>query len=124
MIKVTPLVMDEPANYDVRAEMMWAGSLAHNNLLSTGRIGDWASHMIEQELSAIYDVAHGAGLAVVFPAWMKYTLQQNLRRFIQFAVRVWEVEYDFEDPEQTAREGIRRLENFTGGLVCRLDWRS
>ena len=112
MINNTPIAIAQPDNYNARAEMMWAGTLAHNDLLSTGRLGDWASHMIEQELSAIYDVAHGAGLAVVFPAWMKYTLGRNLEKFVQFAVRVWGVEYDFEDPERTAREGIRRLEDF------------
>ncbi|HBF38530.1 MAG TPA: NADH-dependent alcohol dehydrogenase, partial [Firmicutes bacterium] len=112
MIKTTPIALNNPENYDARAEMMWTSTLAHNDLLSTGRIGDWASHMIEQELSAIYDVAHGAGLAVIFPAWMKYTLHRNLERFIQFAVRVWDVEYDFENPEWTALEGIHRLENF------------
>ncbi|HBF38006.1 MAG TPA: NADH-dependent alcohol dehydrogenase, partial [Firmicutes bacterium] len=95
MIKTTPIALNNPENYDARAEMMWTSTLAHNDLLSTGRIGDWASHMIEQELSAVYDVAHGAGLAVIFPAWMKYTLHRNLERFIQFAVRVWDVEYDF-----------------------------
>jgi alcohol dehydrogenase YqhD (iron-dependent ADH family) len=112
MIKATPLALKNPDNYDARAEIMWTGTLAHNDLLGTGRIGDWASHLIEQELSAIYDVAHGAGLAVILPAFMKYTLHQNLQRFVQFAVRVWDVEYDFENPEQTALEGINRLENF------------
>lgn len=112
MIKNTPIALAEPDNYDARAEMMWAGTLAHNDLLSTGRAGDWATHMIEQEVSAIYDVAHGAGLAVIFPAWMKYMLSRNLWRFVQFAVRVWDVEMDFDDPTQTALEGIRRLEAF------------
>lgn len=112
MIKNTPIAIAQPDNYDARAEMMWAGTLAHNDLLSAGRLGDWAAHLIEQELSAIYDVAHGAGLAVIFPAWMKYTLRRNRDKFAQFAVRVWGVEYDFEDPERTAREGIHRLEEF------------
>ncbi len=112
MIVNTPIAIAQPDNYDARAEMMWAGTLAHNDLLSTGRLGDWAPHMIEQELSAIYDVAHGAGLAVIFPAWMKYMLHRNMEKFTQFAVRVWDVEYDFEDPERTAMEGIKRLEDF------------
>ncbi len=112
MIRNTPIALNDPRNYDARAEMMWASTLAHNDLLSTGRVGDWASHMIEQELSAIYDVAHGAGLAVVFPAWMKFTFHRNLDKFVQFAVRVWDVEYDFDNPERTAREGIQRLEAF------------
>jgi alcohol dehydrogenase YqhD (iron-dependent ADH family) len=112
IIKNAPVALAEPDNYAARAEMMWTGTLAHNNLLGTGRVGDWAAHMIEQSISALYDVAHGAGLAVVFPAWMKYTLQRNMTRLIQFAVRVWDVEYDFQNPEQTALEGIRRLESF------------
>ena len=112
MINNTAIALARPDDYNARAEMMWAGTLAHNGLLNTGRLGDWASHMIEQELSAIYDVAHGAGLAVIFPAWMKYTFQRNLAKFAQFAVRVWGVEYDFEAPERTAREGIQRLEDF------------
>jgi alcohol dehydrogenase YqhD (iron-dependent ADH family) len=108
----TLIAMDQPENYDARAEIMWAGTLAHNNILGTGRLGDWAAHMIEQELSASYDVAHGAGLAVIFPAWMKYMLKRNLTHFIKFAVRVWDVEYNFDNPEQTALEGIYRLEAF------------
>lgn len=112
MIRNTLIAIKEPDNYAARAEMMWAGTLAHNDLLGTGRIGDWAAHMIEQEISAIYDVAHGAGLAVVIPAWMKYTFKRNLNMFIKFAVRVWDVDYDFDQPERTAWEGIRRLEHF------------
>ena len=112
IIKHVPIVLDEPENYNARAEIMWAGTLAHNDLVGTGRIGDWASHMIEHELSAIYDIAHGAGLAVVFPAWMKYVYRHDIQRFVQFATRVWNVEQDFADPERTALEGIRRTEEF------------
>ena len=122
IIKHTPLVLSEPEHYDARAEIMWASTLAHNNLLNTGRTGDWASHQIEHELSGIYDVPHGAGLAVVFPAWMKYVYQHDLQRFVQFAVRVWNVEQDFFNPERTALEGIRRMEEFfqSIGLPIRL----
>lgn len=122
IIKHVPVVLEEPDNYDARAEIMWASTLAHNDLLGTGRIGDWSSHMIEHELSGIYDVAHGAGLAVVFPAWMKYVYKHNVNRFVQFAVRVWNVEQSFEDPERTALEGIHRLESFfkSIGLPTRL----
>jgi alcohol dehydrogenase YqhD (iron-dependent ADH family) len=107
-----PIVLEEPSNYDARAEIMWTGTLAHNGLLSTGRIGDWASHAIEHELSGEYDVAHGAGLSVVFPAWMKYVYKQRLPQFIRFAMRVWDVEYDHECPERTALEGILRMKTF------------
>lgn len=105
-------VLAQPDNYDAWAEIMWAGTVAHNNLLNTGRVGDWASHDIEHELSGIYDIAHGAGLAVVFPAWMKYVYKHDIRRFAQFAARVWNVDNSVWDPEKTALEGIRRLEGF------------
>jgi alcohol dehydrogenase len=112
IIANAPRVLREPENYDARAEVMWAGSVAHNDLLGTGRIGDWGSHMIEHELSGIYDVTHGAGLAVVFPAWMKYVYTHDIARFTQFASRVWNVEIDFAHPDRTAIEGIARLEGF------------
>jgi alcohol dehydrogenase YqhD (iron-dependent ADH family) len=112
VIKNAPLALARPDDYDARAELLWAGTLAHNDLLGTGRVGDWAAHGIEHELSVINDVAHGAGLAVVFPALIKYTLKRNLEKYAQFAVRVWDVEFDFTKPEQTALEGIRRLEDF------------
>jgi len=107
-----PQVLANQKDYDAWAEFMWAGTIAHNNLLNTGRIGDWGSHDIEHEISGIYDVAHGAGLAVVFPAWMKHVLKHDVDRFAQWAVRVWNVDMDYFDPEATAREGIRRLEDF------------
>jgi alcohol dehydrogenase len=110
------LALADPHDYDARAELMWAGALAHNNLLGTGREGDWASHMIEHELSGFYDVAHGAGLAVVFPAWMRHVYRENLGRFVQFAVRVWDVDFPFENQERIALEGIRRLTSFFGEL--------
>jgi alcohol dehydrogenase YqhD (iron-dependent ADH family) len=122
VIDNVPTALREPQNYDARAEIMWAGAIAHNDLLGTGRIGDWASHMIEHELSAMNDVAHGAGLAIVFPAWMKYVCKHDIQSFVRFAVRVWNVEERFHDPEKTALEGIRRLESFfeSIGLPTRL----
>jgi hypothetical protein len=116
VIAVAPRLMADSADYDAWAEVMWAGSIAHNNLLDRGRIGDWASHDIEHELSGIYDIAHGAGLAAIFPAWMKYTLSHDVARFAQFAARVWGVEPDFLDEEAVAREGIARLEAFWKGI--------
>ena len=105
-------VMKEPENYSARAEVMWAGSIAHNDLLGTGRAGDFASHMIEHELSALYDIAHGAGLSIIFPAWMKYVYKYNLPRFAQFAARVWNVDDNFFSMEQMALEAIKRLTDF------------
>lgn len=116
VIKNIAIVLENPEDYDARAEIMWAGTIAHNDLLGTGRISDWASHSIEHELSAIYDVPHGAGLAVVFPAWMKYVYKRNINRFGQFAVRVWNVEQDFELPERVVSEGIKRTRDFFRGI--------
>ncbi len=112
IIRSAPIALEHPADYDARAQIMWAGTIAHNDLLGTGRVSDWATHQIEHELSGIYDVAHGAGLAVLFPAWMRHVMSADVRRFAQFASRVWDVEYDFADPERTAREGIARLTAF------------
>jgi alcohol dehydrogenase YqhD (iron-dependent ADH family) len=91
---------------------MWAGALAHNDLLGTGRKGDWASHMIEHELSGIYDVAHGAGLAVIFPAWMEYVYKEDLNRFVQYAVRVWGIDDFFNEPPRIALESVARTRDF------------
>lgn len=117
VIHNAPVTLAEPTNYDARAEITWAGSLAHNTLLQTGRIGDWASHKLEHELSALYDIAHGAGLAIVFPAWMKYTLPRGgAKKLAQFTTRVFGVPEDFGSEEEIAAEGIRRLEDFYRSL--------
>ncbi len=112
IINNAPVVLEEPENYAARSEIMWSGTIAHNDLLGTGRIGDWGSHDIEHEISGIYDIAHGAGLAVVFPAWMKYVYKHDVNRFVQFANRVWNVEVDLNDLENTALAGIRKTEEF------------
>ncbi len=112
IIKNVPQVLENNEDYAARAEVMWAGTIAHNDLLGTGREEDWSSHGMEHELSGIYDVAHGAGLAVVFPAWMNYVYQHDLERFAQFAVRVWDVDPDFKDLEWTARQGIKKTKEF------------
>ncbi len=102
----------EPLNYEARANVMWAGTMAHTNSCGVGRSQDWSSHCIEHELSALYDCAHGAGLAVTMPAVFKYVLKHNVMRFAQAAVRVWGCEMNFEDPEKTALEGIEAFRNF------------
>ena len=112
MIKETPCVIANPENYDARANIMWAGTVAHTNIVGVGREQDWNSHGIEHELSALYDCAHGAGLAVIMPAWMEFVYQHNVLRFAQVAVRVWGCQMDFENPENTAREGIKRFRHF------------
>lgn len=112
MIKETPRVIADPDNYQARANIMWAGTVAHNNIVGVGREQDWNSHRIEHELSALYDCAHGAGLAVIMPAWMEFVLPQHPMRLAQAAVRVWGCEMDFENPENTAKEGILRFRKF------------
>lgn len=116
-------LMRDSQDYDAWAEIMLTGTLAHNGLLGTGRTEDWGSHRIEHELSAIYDVPHGAGLAVVFPAWIKYVWRENPAMFLQFAVKVMDVDPSFRDQEGAILEGVRRLEAFykTMELPTRLD---
>ena len=116
IINNASIVMAKPRDYEARAEIMWAGSVAHCNLLNTGRIGDWACHMIEHELSAINDVAHGAGLAILVPNWMKYCYKHDPQRFVQFAVRVLGVEENFHDPEQTILRGIDAMRSFFNSI--------
>lgn len=112
MIHETPRVMSEPGNYEARANIMWAGMLAHNNICGVGRVQDWASHHIEHELSALYDVTHGAGLAVITPLWMRYVWKTNPHKLVMFAERVWDIPPDVEHPEETALRGIERFEAF------------
>ncbi|MBE5832153.1 MAG: iron-containing alcohol dehydrogenase [Butyrivibrio sp.] len=112
MIHEGPRVIENPNNYEARANIMWAGMMAHNNSCGVGRSQDWNSHNIEHELSALYDCAHGAGLAVTMPAVFKYVYKHDVMRFAKLAVRVWGCQMDYEDPERTALEGIRQLEHF------------
>ncbi|MCR5529265.1 MAG: iron-containing alcohol dehydrogenase [Saccharofermentans sp.] len=102
----------DPSDYEARANIMWAGTMAHTNSCGVGRSQDWNSHVIEHELSALYDCAHGAGLAVTMPVVFKYVMKHNVMRFAQAAVRVWGCEMNFEDPEKTALEGIEAFRNF------------
>ena len=112
IMKNALILMEDPQDYDARAEIMWASTLAHNDLVGTGRSQDWASHMIGHELSAMYDSTHGATLSVITPAWARYVYKENLSRFVQFAMRVFDIEYDIDDEERTALEGIRSLSQF------------
>ena len=111
-------LMEDPRDYDARASIMVASTISHNGLTGMGRHnnGDWSSHFIEHELSGEYDVTHGAGLAVITPAWMKYVYRENMPMFIKWATRVMGVTLDQERPELTVRECIRRLEDFFHSL--------
>ena len=112
MIHEAPKVIADPNDYQARANIMWAGMIAHNNCCGVGRDQDWASHALEHELSALYDCANGDGLAVVFPAWMEYTMHHDVMRFAQVASRVWGCPMDFQNPEVTAKAGILAFRNF------------
>lgn len=106
------IIINNNKNYDAWAEIALSGNIAHNGLLGLGREQDWASHKIEHELSAIYDVAHGAGLSVVTPAWMKYVYKENMPMFEQFAVNVMGVEKECKSQEEIINEGIEKLKSF------------
>jgi len=112
MVHEGPRVIANPDDYEARANIMWAGMLGHNNACGVGRSQDWNSHNIEHELSALYDCAHGAGLAVTMPAVFTYVMKHNVMRFAQVAVRVWGFQMDFEHPEVTAKAGIKALQDF------------
>jgi len=106
------LALQKPADYDVRAEIMWAGTLSHNDITGDRSQGDWASHQLEHELGGMFDIAHGAGLAAIWGSWARYVLKQNPCRFAQLAVNVLNVPYSFGNDEKTALEGIAAMEDF------------
>lgn len=115
MLKEGPRVIEDPKNYEARANIMWAGMLAHNNVCGVGRQQEWTTHAIEHELSALYDVTHGAGLAVLFPAWMKKTLSHDPKRYAQLATRVFGISHNGNDTE-TGLAGICALQDYFTAL--------
>lgn len=115
IINEAPKVMRNPEDYGARANLMWAGMIAHNGTCGVGCEEDWASHFLEHEISAIYDVTHGAGLSVIFPAWMTWMVEHNVGKIAQYAVRVWGVP-ESEDKKAVALEGIGKLKAFFSSL--------
>lgn len=111
MIKYGKLSLENPTNYEARAEIMWASSLAHNGLTGCGGIGDWSTHQLEHDLGGVYDIAHGAGLSAVWGSWARYVFKENPRRFAQFAENVFGIEKIGTD-EEMAIKGIEAMENF------------
>ena len=105
-------VLKNPEDYRYRAQIMWGGSVMHNGLTGCGVADDWATHQLEHELSGMFDVTHGAGLAAMWPSWARYVMHENLSRFVRFAVNVMDVPNDFTDPEGTAEKGIQAMERF------------
>ena len=112
VIKSAPVALEEPENYEARANLMWAGSWAINNFIRIDTPNKWSCHPLEHELSAFYDITHGLGLAIVTPRWMRHVLnEETLPMFVRFGVEVWEIDYNLPDME-IALEGIRSLEDF------------
>ncbi len=105
-------VLKQPEDYRLRAQIMWAGSLSHNDLTQCGGEKDFVTHKIEHELSALFGVTHGAGLAALWPSWARYVMPRHVNRFVQFAVNVMGVHCDYTDLEATALKGIEAIEDF------------
>ena len=112
VIRAARIAVKNPESYDAQAQLMWGSTIAHNETVGVGRVSDFGSHQIEHELSALYDVAHGAGLAVVFPAWMRFQMKDHVMRIAQFGNRVYNIPMNFENPEETALRGIEAHESF------------
>ena len=115
IINEAPKVMRNPEDYGARANLMWAGMIAHNGTCGVGCEEDWAAHFLEHEISAIYGVTHGAGLSVIFPAWMTWMVEHNVGKIAQYAVRVWGVP-ESEDKKAVALEGIGKLKALFSSL--------
>lgn len=112
MIEYGKRVLENPYNYESRAEIMWAGSVAHNETLGVGRRKDMGTHDIGHEISAMYDTVHGVTISVLMPSWMRYVYKTDVNRFVRYAIEVFKVENDHENPEKVALEGIARTEEF------------
>ena len=109
--------IENPDDYEARATLMWASSLSHNDLTGCGKAYNFTVHMLEHEISGMFDrVPHGAGLAILFPAWAKYVYRYDVKKFAQLATRVWGIDYDFECPEKTALAGISATEEYFKSL--------
>ncbi len=117
LMKYMKLVLNDPENYDIRAELMWGCKMAQDGTLGVGREQAWTSHLLQRDIGSIaYDSSHGAGLAVIVPKWMRYVYKHNVPRFVQWANRVMDVEIDPFDPESSILEGISRLEAFISSV--------
>lgn len=112
VIENAEILINDPNNYNARAEIMWAGSLSHNGLTGCGSLGDWASHELEHELSGMFDVAHGAGLASIWGSWARYVLDANPSRFARLATNVMNISAIGKDDKSVAIEGIIAIEDF------------
>jgi alcohol dehydrogenase YqhD (iron-dependent ADH family) len=117
------IALANPTNYEARANLMLCGTYALNGgMISVGVHTDWATHIIEHEVSAIYDIPHGVGLAILFPNWMQYVYRQRIDRFVQYATRVWKIDPTGKSTEQIALEGITTTREYFNriGMPARL----
>jgi len=113
VIENVEIALENPNDAAARANLMWCGTMALNGgQISVGMANDWASHGIEHEVSAIYDIPHGAGLAVIFPNWMKYVYEERVDRFVQYAQRVWGIDSAGKSDQEIALSGIQATRNF------------
>ncbi|WP_099159282.1 iron-containing alcohol dehydrogenase [Virgibacillus ndiopensis] len=112
VMETAPKLLDDPENYEYRETVMLSGTLALNGMLNMGYQGDWATHNLEHAVSAVHDIPHGGGLAILFPYWMMHVLDANVERFKQFAVRVFDINASGKDDRDVAIEGIQALRNF------------
>lgn len=112
VLRNLPITLTDPTNYAARAEIMWAGTVAHNGILGAGRTEDWGTHKVAHEISGLYGTTHGATLSIIIPQWMTYAYKEDIPRFARFATQIWDVEPDYADIEGVALEGIRRMKKF------------
>lgn len=112
LVEIGLKVLEEPSNYSYRAEIMWIGTIAHNNTVGIGRIQDWATHEIGNELSALYDTPHGATLSIIMGSWMRYIYQKSPERFARYAKEVFGVEWTKENTLEAAYAGILKTEEY------------
>ncbi len=112
LVEIGPKVLEEPSNYSYRAEIMWIGTIAHNNTVGIGRVQDWATHEIGNELSALYDTPHGATLSIIMGSWMRYVYQKSPERFARYAKEVFGVEWTKENTLEAAYAGILKTEEY------------
>lgn len=109
-------VLEDPCDYDARANIMFCGTLGNSHLIGLGKDQDWASHMIEHELSAIYDIPHGAGLSIIYPNWMKYAMDAGYEKFKQLAQRVFNIETTNKSDKEIALEGAEKMREFFSSI--------
>lgn len=112
LVDIGPRVLQEPDNYAYRAEIMWIGSIAHNDTVGIGRVQDWSTHVIGNELSALYDTPHGATLSIIMGAWMRYVYQEKPERFARFAKEVFGVQWNGNNTLEAAFQGILKTEEY------------